>query len=398
MRNRILAAAQGLALAISSLAIASVVQGQTYKYSVLYSFKNNGTAPRNLYAPLILDSAGNLYGTSNNGGKYGLGTVFEVAKSGTLTVLHSFQGGITDGTNPQDSVIRDSAGNLYGTTEYGGDHRAGVVFKLSPSNQETILFSGFDANGPNGGIPNGLIRDSAGNLFGTTLQGGLGGYYYGVAFKLDPVDNFTVLHDFCAAGPPDCPDGSKPGSLITTRGNFYGVTEYGGDLGFGTVFEITPRGVVTVLHTFGGAGDGQTPTRSLRQDAKGNLYGVTFAGGTNNDGILFKQPESGGPETVLYNFGSLPNCADGCGPIGPIAMDRTGNIYGIAYTNTPHGPDHAVVWEVNTAGKETIVHSFATTVEVFASVIIDSAGNLYGVTTTGGRANLGMVYKLTLEK
>lgn len=387
-------------LLLSFLLLPVLATAQTYKYSTLYAFKNNGTDPQNPYAPLIVDSAGNLYGTSNNGGKYSNGTVFKVTKSGTLTVLHSFQGSPSDGENPQASLTRDSAGNLYGTTEYGGDYDGGVVFKLSSSNQETILFSGFDATGVNGGVPNSVVRDSAGNLYGTTLQGGLGPYS-GIAFKLDTNDNFTVLHDFCSAGGPDCSDGSQPLSLITTGGNFYGTTEHGGDLGGGTVYKITPEGVVTVLHSFGGAGDGKLPGGSLRQDAKGNLYGVTLNGGINDTfdegGILFKQPEAGGPETVLYNFGSLPNCADGCNPLGPIAMDKTGNIYGIAFTG---GFDlsPAVVWEVNTAGKETILHTFGTNVFVFAGIIIDSAGNLYGVTTSGGPANLGGVYKLTLEK
>ena len=259
--------------------ISLLADAQTYTYSVLYSFKSNGTGPTEPSAALIVDSADNLYGTSFYGGKFNLGTVFKVTKAGTLIVLHSFQGGSSDGENPQASLSRDSAGNLYGTTSYGGNDGAGIVFKLSSSNQETILFSGFDGFGVNGGLPNSIVRDSAGNIYGTAEIGGL--YLGGIAFKLDTNDNFTILHNFCSGG-QYCPDGEIPVSLITTGGNFYGPTYEGGDLGHGTLYEVTPEGVVTVLHSFGGTGDEQEPASSLRQDAKGNLYGVTVHGGNND--------------------------------------------------------------------------------------------------------------------
>ncbi len=152
--------------------ISLLADAQTYTYSVLYSFKSNGTGPTEPSAALIVDSADNLYGTSFYGGKFNLGTVFKVTKAGTLIVLHSFQGGSSDGENPQASLSRDSAGNLYGTTSYGGNDGAGIVFKLSSSNQETILFSGFDGFGVNGGLPNSIVRDSAGNIYGTAEIGG----------------------------------------------------------------------------------------------------------------------------------------------------------------------------------------------------------------------------------
>ena len=151
MRNRSSATFWCVAAGVLVLAIAQIAHGQTYTYSVLYGFKNNGKDPSNVYASLIVDSAGNLYGASNNGGSHNLGSVFKVTKSGTLTVLHSFTGK-PDGENPQASVIRDSAGNLYGATLYGGEFNAGAVFKISPSNQETILFNSFEKIGTNGGI------------------------------------------------------------------------------------------------------------------------------------------------------------------------------------------------------------------------------------------------------
>ncbi len=403
MRDRIHAAAQSLVVAIILVAFASIAQCQTYKYSMLYSFKNNGTDPTQPEAALIVDSAGNLYGTSNTGGKFNLGTVFKLTPAGKLTVLHSFQGGPADGESPEASLTRDSAGNLYGSTAYGGANNSGVVFKLTSSGQETILFSAFDGFfGVNGAQPNSVVRDSAGNIYGTAVTGGI--YGGGTVFKLDTADNFTVLHNFCSAVQPECTDATQtPLSLITAGGNFYGPTQGGYGEGYGTLYEISPSGVLTLLHTFGGSGDRYYPSSSLRQDAKGNLYGVTNLGGVNdptgsaNGGILFKQAEAGGPETILYNFGSLPNCADGCYPLGPIAIDKTGNIFGIAATGANSNLPMAV-WEVNTAGKETILHTFGNNVYVYGGLIIDSAGNLYGVTDTGGSANLGGVYKLTLQK
>jgi uncharacterized repeat protein (TIGR03803 family) len=383
------------------LLLSLIANAQTFKFSTLYSFKNNGTDPTNPEAQLIVDSSGNLYGTSNGGGTFNLGTVFKISKSGKLTVLHNFQGGTSDGELPQASLTRDSAGNLYGSTAYGGEFGDGILFKINTSNQETVLFSGFNGFGTDGGQPNNVVRDSAGNLYGTAVLGGTNGG--GVAFKLDTKNNFTVLFNFCSAVSQACAeDGETPLGMITAGGNYYFPT-YGPNIGYGTVDEITPGGVLTVLHTFGASGDGFYPGGSLRQDSKGNLYGVTQHGGTNdpngtgNGGIVFKQPESGGPETILYNFGSLPNCADGCYPIGPVAVDKTGNVYGIAFTGTGTTAGQALVWEVNTAGKETILHTFAKGVSVYGSVITDTAGNLYGVTDSGGPANLGGVYKLTLQ-
>lgn len=264
-----------IALPIVALALAFTAQAQTYTYSVLYSFKNNGNDPQNADAALIVDGSGNLYGTSFSGGSSNLGTVFKVTKSGKMTVLHNFQGGNSDGNGPSASLMRDSVGNLYGTTKYGGNLGYGVVFELSSTNQETILYSGFDGNiGVTGSAPNNVVRDSAGNLYGTTQGGGI--YQEGLAFKIDTNNNFSILHNFCSTGYPFCPDGGNPQALITTGGNLYGTTGVWGAIERGTVYEMTPDGVITTLHSFGGTydgGDGMYPNNSLRQDAKANVYG-----------------------------------------------------------------------------------------------------------------------------
>jgi uncharacterized repeat protein (TIGR03803 family) len=255
---------------------------------VLYTFTGgaDGSAPE---ATLVRDPAGNLYGTTVYGGDYGKGVVFKVDTAGTETVLHSFTGG-ADGETPETGgLILDTAANLYGTTVFGGTYYSGVVFKLDPTGTETVLYT--FTGGADGGSPDtGLIRDAAGNLYGTTMQGGdLQACPYlgcGTVFKLDPTGKETVLYAFNGRA-----DGYKPeASLIRdAAGNFYGTTWWGGDLhscpltlgslGCGVVFKLDPTGVETVLHTFHGGADGAWPTSTLVRDTAGNLYGTASGGG-----------------------------------------------------------------------------------------------------------------------
>ncbi|MGB7438829.1 MAG: choice-of-anchor tandem repeat GloVer-containing protein [Candidatus Acidiferrum sp.] len=181
---------------------------------------------------LIRDSGGDLYGTTNGGGTSGAGVVFKLDTSGNETVLYSFTGG-SDGGYPLSGVISDSGGNLYGTTQGGGASAAGVVFKLDTSGHETVLYS--FTGGVDGGYPLWvtLARDSAGNVYGTTAGGGASGY--GVVFKLDPLGNETVLHGFTGGD-----DGASPyaGVVLGPDGNLYGTTPFGGQTNAGVVFEI----------------------------------------------------------------------------------------------------------------------------------------------------------------
>jgi uncharacterized repeat protein (TIGR03803 family) len=213
---------------------------------VLYSF-TGGADGANPLAGVIRDSAGNLYGTTQGGGKatcpppvgvYGCGVVYKVHPSGKETVLYSFctQPNCTDGANPYAGVIRDSVGNLYGTTYSGGALGAGVVYKLNTSGTETVLhsFSGGDGEHPIAGV----IRDSAGNLYGTTYGGGA--YGQGVVYKLDTDGNETVLYNFCAQ--PNCADGASPyaGVILDSKGNLYGTADFGGKYNKGVVFKLKP--------------------------------------------------------------------------------------------------------------------------------------------------------------
>ncbi len=242
-----------------------------------------------------------------------------------LTVLHSFGAG-TDGQNPQAGLIMDSAGNLYGTTSGGGAYGpgafpGGTVFKLDTSGNETALYSLVEVGtqGPyNGVYPRaGLVMDGAGILYGTTYDGGA--YYYGTVFKIDTSGNETVLHNF------NVTDGASPqaGLIMDSAGNLYGTTNGGGANGDGTVFKIDTSGNETVLHSFN-LTDGAGPQAGLIMDGAGSLYGTTYDGGAYSQGTVFKLDTSGN-ETVLYSFGAG---TDGQYPMAGLTMDSAGNLYG----------------------------------------------------------------------
>src|SRR3984957_17209410 len=265
--------------------------GEIYKlsaageYSVLYSF--TGGADGSSGSGVIVGPGGSLYGVS--GGDVVPGLVFELSPSGQFTVLYAFTGG-TDGSLPNGGLILDSAGNLYGTTNEGG-LGTGVVYKLDPSGQETVLHS--FAGGADGGDPfGGVIRDAAGNLYGTTDNYGQlanGNQGEGVVFELDTAGNYTVLYTFTGGA-----DGGAPNGVVRDQaGNLYGTTTFGGSTGpgctlaCGVVYKLAPSGQETVLHSFSGA-DGDNTEAGVIRDAAGNLYGTCLDGGTTGNGVIYK--------------------------------------------------------------------------------------------------------------
>jgi len=216
----------------SSVGTVYKVNIKSKKETVLYSFAGGSDGEYPLYGYLLMDKAGNLYGITEVGGTYGYGTVFKVTAKGKETVLHSF-GGTGDGKYGfEQSLAMDTKNNLYGTTEEGGTSGAGVVFELNiKSQKETILYN--FTGGSDGDSPSfGLVRDSKGNLFGTTQDGGTG---YGVVFVVKGTTE-TVLHAF------DGTDGSNPFSspLVEVKGTLYGSTSYGGSDSDGTIFSLKP--------------------------------------------------------------------------------------------------------------------------------------------------------------
>jgi uncharacterized repeat protein (TIGR03803 family) len=311
--------------------------------------QTNCTDGENPVAGLVFDPKGNLYGTTYSGGAYDqcnynehCGVVFKLTPKGKETVLYTFcaQTNCTDGENPYAAVVLDRKGNLYGTTVNGGAHGVGVVFKLTPEGKETVLYS-FCArdNCPDGYDPSsGLVLDQKGNLYGTTQYGGAHGA--GIVFKVTPKGKETVLYSFCAQN--NCADGAQPmaGLVFDQKGNLYGTTYFGGvynsnclygDSNCGVVFKLTPKGKETVLHTFctqNNCADGGNPAAGLVIDPRGNLYGTTGWGGANGvGGVVFKLTPKG-KETVLYSFCAQTNCADGRYPAGALIFDTKGNLYG----------------------------------------------------------------------
>jgi uncharacterized repeat protein (TIGR03803 family) len=235
------------------------------------------------YAGLVRDEASDLYGTTFSGGQYGFGTVFEINKDGDESVLYSFNPNNGDGAFPYGGLARDAAGNLYGTTDSGGKFGDGTVFKVDDG-AETILYN-FGSYSGDGILPSGaLIRDAAGNLYGTTQSGGTLGL--GTVFKLDTIGKEAVLHNF-AGGTKDGEVPFLAGLVRDSKGNLYGATNEGGRFSFGTVFKLAPSGKETLLHSFDGK-DGKIPYGSLILDGKGNLYGTTSAGGAYGGGVVYE--------------------------------------------------------------------------------------------------------------
>lgn len=259
----------------------------TGKEKVVYAFPG-GDSGGNPQADLAIDANDNVYGITPEDGKYGFGTVFEVKPNGTEAVLHAFTDQ-NDGAFPNAGVLRDAKGNLFGTTIWDPVYGAGTVFRLTRRGKETPLYT--FTNGSDGGLPESdLMEDQAGNLYGTTFWMGLPPYGQGVVFKVAPDGTETVLYTFCAQG--NCSDGANPLSSLVTdaSGDFYGTTEMGGANNLGTVFRLTPAGKETVLHSFGGTGDGSYPISGL-MELNGWLYGTTAEGGANGTGVFFKVKE-----------------------------------------------------------------------------------------------------------
>jgi uncharacterized repeat protein (TIGR03803 family) len=279
---------------------------------VLHSFR--GGYP---LSPLLVDSAGSFYGTTSYGGTSNFGTVFKMDTTGAETVLYSFAGP-PDGARPNAGLVMDSAGNLYGTTSAGGASNYGTVFKLDTSNTETVLYS--FTGGADGALPlyGSLVMDSAGSLYGTTERGG--SLDLGTVFKLDSSGTETVLHSF------NGPEGGFPtsGVIMDNKSNFYGTAAIGGAHASGTVFAVDANGTYTLLYSFAGGADGATPAGGLVRDRSGNLYGTTFYGGSKHGGTVFKISGKGN-ETVLHNF---KFSTDGAKPTAGLIMDGKGNLFG----------------------------------------------------------------------
>ena len=393
-----------LAIIIVLVTLVTATPAIAQDEKVLHSFNRNGEDGFSPQGSLIFDAAGNLYGTTTGGGEYLAGTVFELtpqASGGwTEKLLHTFNG--RDGANPQAALIFDAAGNLYGTTQWGGAYGNGTVFELKQNPEgswtEKVLHN-CTAFGAGGGQPTGgLIFDAKGNLYGTMRWGGP--YrYFGTVFELSPTasGHWTekVLHTFDGS----TGDAYNPfaGLIFDAKGNLYGTTLAGG-AEFGTVFELTPTAsgvwTETIVHDFNGS-DGFAPEGDLIFDAAGNLYGTTAQGGFFKDGVVFELTPSGGGKwavSVLHHFYGV----DGARPEGSLVFDAAGNLYGTTQVGGTDG--FGTVFELNpTAGFWTEEWSSFTGADgayAFGGLIFDAEGNLYGTTQLGGAYSYGTVFEI----
>lgn len=361
---------------------------QSYRFISIPNPKSGyGSGPTGL----IRDDHGNLFATNVNGPtklpNYD-GTVVEITASGTTRILHTFHG--SDGDSPW-GLFRDENGNLYGTTEWGGGNDFGVVYKITPAGTQKVLHS-FQGS-PDGDKPiSVLVRDSAGNLYGTTLGGGTGNCIggCGTVFKIDPSGTESVVYSFLGE-----PDGAGPsaGLLIAANGDMYGTTIGGGTNLKGTVFKIDAAGHESVVYRFQGGTDGGQPNSSLVQDAAGNLYGVTQEGGVGcgyGCGTVFKIDPSG-TESVVYAF---TGGGDGDFPRGNLVLDTAGNLYGTTggggnlHCPKGFGLGCGTVFRLTPDGTETTIHTFEGQDDKDgaggSALLIDPSGRLYGATSDGG--------------
>jgi len=401
--NSLLKRSRAIALCSSAMSLVAMVTAAlaggtssalATEFKVLYSFTGgaDGGSP---YAALVADKLGNLYGTTSGEGTAGSGTVFRLAPDGTLTTLYAFANNGTDGKNPYTGVILDKAGNIYGTTGYGGPANYGTVFKITPDGTETVLYA-FTGES-DGRYPFDGLLERHGDLYGMTWQGGTANQY-GVVFKVAPDGTETVLHAFKGGK-----DGSNPRftTLIADKaGALYGATQQGGTGDWGTVFKLQGHHE-TVLYSFQGGNDGAAPLDGLLEDAAGNFYGTTAEGGgtgagcSNNSGCgtVFKLAPDG-TETVLHSF---QGGNDGATPYASL-LDAAGNFYG---TTSSYGADDGgTVFKLAPDGTETVLYSLnggSDGANPFAGLVADRTyqkGVVFGTAYGGGAGQYGTIFSI----
>ena len=398
--------------AILALGVAAVsLPGGAQQYKVLHSFDHSNGDGFSPVAGVILDQSGNIYGTTQWGGSNRGGTAFELIKAEgwAENILDNFIYNTADPNEPVDSLVLDKAGNLYGTATIGGATTSGAVFELINTNAgwtETTIHS-FGLNGDGMYPYSNVIFDGMGNLYGTTLSSSNG---WGTVFEVTPNANGgwseRVLHQFA----PVPYDGYYPiaGLTLDAKGNLFGTTQNGGNCpysqGCGTVFELTLKAGVwseKVIHNFALGGDGLYPSSGVIFDAVGNLYGTTPLGGKGlnyGNGVVYQlRPNADGiwTETLLYEFSGGP---DGAGPVGGLVSDSAGNLYGTTASGGLYNGGTVFELSPSVGGgwKKRILHNFETKggTGPQASMVF-FGGNFYGTTIGGGDHLSGTVFELT---
>lgn len=372
-------------------------------FQVLHAFAGFASDGGRPWASVIPDGSGYLYGTTISGGSSYGGTVFRIRSDGSgFQFLHAFVGGANDGSGPEAPLVLDRAGNLYGTTSGGGPSNRGTVFRVSSDGTGFQLLHTFLGGASDGLNPHSsLILEGADNLYGTTSEGGPS--ELGTVFRMKTDGTgFQLLHTFTDSIASD--GGAVPiASLVMDgSGNLYGTALYGGSGLNGTVFKLRTDGTgFQVLHQFTDrADDGSQPWASLIVDGSGNLYGTTTSGGSSlTGGTVFKMKTDGTGFQLLHSFGGNEN--DGGNPYASLLLDGFGNLYGTTYYG---GPSNAgAVFTVKTDGTTyRILHMFGSEAgegrNSFASLFLDGSGSLIGTTSLGGSADFGTVFALSIGR
>lgn len=392
-----------------AIALMAVGAGAASTTKVIYTFAGEDDGEY-IDSDLVIDGAGNLYGSSVQGGLYGSGTVWQLSPSAsgwTHTVLYNFTGG-ADGGEPYKGVTLDAQGNLYGTAVTGGggscEGGCGVTFKLTKSGStwtQSVIHTftgGNDGSGPGSGV----TFDRHGNLYGMTPTGGANGV--GTIYALKPQSDgsykLRVIHTF--TGGRDGLGGSAGRLLLGGRGQLYGVSTVGGVNGEGTAFVLTPTqsGQFTfqVIYAFKGSPDAGFPYGALLADKQGNLYGTTYYDGAHDFGSVYQLKRNGNSwtESVIYSF---KGGTDGSSSISNLVIDAAGNLYGTT-SEGGSGCSCGVIFKLapGTGGKwtESVVHAFTGAPDAgfaYNGMVGDSNGNFFGATVHGGPDDDGTVYQ-----
>jgi uncharacterized repeat protein (TIGR03803 family) len=397
-------------------------------FQVIHTFEGTPDGA-NSWAQVAVDAVGNVYGTTTEGGARGNGCVYELSPpvpggAWTENVIYSFQGGTADGRFPSSGLVIDNSGNLFGTTFVGGAQNLGLVFELSPPTQsggawtETVLYSFTSTNNQTTGYGGNQLLLKGNSIFGSTLYGGLGN---GNVFEMQKGSAGSWaeegLYEF--TGRPSGEQVEYEGAALVAdgAGNLYGTTSSGGIYSAGSIFEVSPpavkggRWTQKEVYSFGGYGtDAVGVTGGVVLDSAGNLYGAA-GGGTNSLGAVFElspPATAGAPwtESILYNFKG--GATDGSAPYAGVVRDPAGNLFGVTYTGGPgncsFSPSNSgcgTVYEISssTGGTwtETLLHTFSGSSDgqfPYGGLTIDRHGRLYGTTQDGGAKGFGTVFRV----
>jgi uncharacterized repeat protein (TIGR03803 family) len=403
-----------IVLVLTSVAT-QVAQAQTFNVIYTFAGQNDGANP---YAGVTIDRAGNLYGTTYAGGNAGNGTVFQLKRKGAgwiLSPLYNFAGG-NDGAQPRARVVIGPDGGLYGTTYTGagtgcGGTGCGTVFNLRPPLsaciaavcpwKETVLYQ--FTGGTDGGQPLGdLVFDQAGNIYGTTQQGGVPNTCAklgcGVVYELTRSGGTwteSAIYQFAGGA-----DGQVPNSgvVFDQSGDLFGTTVNGGSSNFGTVFELIPSQsgwTHKVIYNFQNLSDGKLPNSGVTFDASDNMYGTAVFGGTGNGGTVFELTPSGADWTANVVYG----LTGGAGPFGNLSVDASGNLYGTTWEDGDYAVGSVIkLMPSNGSWIYESLHDFTGGNDgklSLSNLVFDASGNMYGTAAYGGASGYGVVFEIT---